>query len=143
MKKRDLGITKETVKDPRDPERRKVTKMIGALTILGMGIGVNLDEVFADEKTPEAKAFKVEQPVTDMSKVKKPSADHTKHLDSAAAKNKSTSSGAKTFKSNKMQPKMPAKPGVSVVKPVPANMLKIHTGQGKGEKQLQNVTGTK
>ena len=117
-----------------DLERRKITKLIGALALLGMGLGVNLDEVFAADQKGARNIGKAEKPSSLQGKVHKPEAEFGKVESPSVTQDKYSGAGSKMLKHDRLQPQRPgvskmkwegqkaapAKPGVSIAKPVPA-----------------------
>ena len=119
MKNHKGAVSKQSVTaDPPDLERRKVTKLIGALTLLGMGLGVNLEETFAGMKKPSVNQNRVPTPKASVGywKKEKPSVN----IDKAG---RSQSSGY-THKLKTRQ-NAPIRPGATRVKPVPAAASRI------------------
>ena len=138
MKNHQDAIAKKSVTtNPPDIERRKVTKLIGALTLLGMGLGVNFEEAFAGLKKvekPSVNSWKLENPSVDMGKLEKQSAARDKAGRPSAGHTKIENPSVNSLKLEHLQPErpgvnrakpIPAKPGVTRAKPVPAAMPKL------------------
>jgi len=88
MKKRPTDKTPST--DQQDPQRRRISKLIAAVTVLGTGLGVNMREVFAEDTKPSSSDIKLE-------------------------KTQSPQPGTRQFKVES-----PTRPGATQAKPVPA-----------------------
>jgi hypothetical protein len=120
MKKHNDAVEKKTLTtNPPDPERRKITKQIAALTLLGMGLGVNLEQAFAGLEKPPVDYWKHENPKPgvsiDKAGISKPAVSQDKtHLSTPSAD---------MIKFDK-QPNAPVRPGATRVKPIPAAIEK-------------------
>ena len=90
MKKRPTDNTSST--DQPDLQRRRISKLIAAVTVLGTGLGVNMREVFAADVRPPADKLKWE-------------------------KEPAQQPGVNQFK---VETKAPVRPGATQAKPVPA-----------------------
>ena len=118
-KHKDAVIKEAVTANPQNLERRKVTKQIAALTLLGMGLGVNLEEAFAGLEKPPVSHTKVE--------TRKPGVS----LDKAGISNPAVSQdkthistpSVNMIKIDKQQG-APVRPGATRVKPIPAAIQK-------------------
>jgi hypothetical protein len=134
MKKHPTDETPST--DQPDLQRRRITKLIAAVTVLGTGLGVNMREVFAADVRPPADKLKWEkepaqQPAINQFKVEtqapaRPGVVQDKHVPPAEY-GKITRPGATQAKP------IPAKPAATQLKNVPpAEYGKVESRPGAG-----------
>lgn len=126
MKKERSKNYADTRTDTPDLERRRLTQLIAAVSVLGVGLGVNMREAFGGERVPKprpgADAIKwQEQPATEGTmpggRPARPGVRHDKWIDDQ----QSRPSAEHTKRPDQQQMGVPARPGVTQAKPVPAN----------------------